>query len=309
MPRLLARALRMIGRAIADYSASVSVRSADAARKSEALAADRARVVELEVAVSRARASEAAERARLTDAKASHITHKNAAASAKATEKSLAKNATDAATAERAGNAERDRAEHGLKTFGTLESSGPDGLQTSVGRAIALKQALKEVETNLEDAEARDALMPTALKRVLPALKIDPASRERFDEAALAAAEGCLNAHLQQKMEAAAALGRSAAAGRSRANQAAKESARARQDVADASERIQSLIDRRHGYKSAVRSALAATRRHAASVKTLADAACDCNEALAEAEAACRAVASLEAAAVGGVRAGESQSG
>lgn len=43
--------------------------------------------------------------------------------------------------------------------------------------------------------------MPSVLKRVLPALKLPPSERERFDEAALAAAEGCATAHLSEIVE------------------------------------------------------------------------------------------------------------
>lgn len=98
-------------------------------------------------------------------------------------------------------DAERQRvAERAMEAFAALEAGT---------LAVAMAKAdLKLLEAQMKAANVAASLLAPAERAVLPALRMRPGERSRFDEAALAACEGCLREHMQERRTAAAAARR-----------------------------------------------------------------------------------------------------
>eukprot|EP00929_Paragymnodinium_shiwhaense_P014408 TRINITY_DN122317_c0_g1_i1.p1 TRINITY_DN122317_c0_g1~~TRINITY_DN122317_c0_g1_i1.p1 ORF type:complete len:666 (-),score=142.45 TRINITY_DN122317_c0_g1_i1:43-2040(-) len=254
------RSLRMVGKALEGYQTALHARAAAAKKEAEDAAADAREDgsgtgARLAKAVSDAQRVQANEKARL---KAAATLEAAKQAAVRDDEKAVeaAKHEAEAARAKMAVAAERSSsAEQAANAFKSLEAQGPAG-----STSADLNKTLKQVEAHLESAGWRESLMPSVLKRVLPALRLPPSERERFDEAALAAAEGCATAHLneiveqlrrvQQEVAAAEAHCRRAAANVERGKAAASEAGSA---VSEARTTLRAATSRLHQAHAAVK--------------------------------------------------------
>lgn len=292
----IVRVLRMVAGALADYRGAVAARAAEAAAAASDEATDRGKAEELIAAVAAAKASRAAGSAGQAAAAAALATARADTVKAKAAARAAAQEVSRASSVEKASETGKSAAEAALATFAALEASGPDGAAAPTGsRAVAtLRQRLREVEVLLEKADAREVLMPSALRRVLPALKLRPQERDRFDQAALAAAEGCLTARLEEAKDHLSANIRLAAAASARLRRASAETSAVHARTTEASERVRLAKSLVRSAREALAKAVSAERRHAMRLKAVAAEASAGSTALAEAE---RVVAAVTAAA------------
>merc|ERR1712228_936490 len=102
-----------------------------------------------------------------------------------------------------------------------------------------VKQSAKLVQHHMKVAQVEDTLMVNALKRVLPALRKKAIARDRFDEAAMAAMEGCFKTHLEEKKHECTSARRAVASTSGRLDRAKASVAEARRVADEAVESVQ----------------------------------------------------------------------
>jgi len=282
------RAAHMVSEALSRYRKSLAGQVEDACKVSSAAMADEdGKTAELVGATGTAKAAREAKLTEVSEADAQLIANKETLTRTRSMMSGAVEEAAKVSAAEKSTATTRNSAQQAIEHFEKLESAGPPA------KPAELKQAIKEIEGLLAKASASDQLMSSVLKRVIPALKMKPDSRERFDEAALSAVEGCLRAHVKEKADEAAVAERSAIAARGRAKRLQEEADDAKRRVDEAATLLKQDKEALRALTSTLKQASEASRQHAAHVRALSLEAKACKEALKETDQACSAIEAL----------------
>lgn len=197
--------LEMIREALPGIRAAVGQMATAAICQAHAAASDSSRVRILRDALEGARKEFETQNAVVREYSATLRKYKEALAEVKQAERDLVIEAEELAQRVTASVEEHRKAEQAFATFGALEANGAPRKTTEANRM------LKEVEMHMKLAKVGQTLVGSAQKALLPALRMQPVSRGKFDEAAISAAEGCFREYMQDRMEQTVGLNRETA--------------------------------------------------------------------------------------------------
>jgi len=268
--------LGMVDETLMQMRAALDVEATNARSSASKLRADdRPKVLE---------SAQTAKRAELRDKEASVSAQiaevslrRHAASQAKASEKLAAAEVRKLEKQVAACAKERCDAEASFKAFETLESGGAAPLSAAEAR-----QLLKNVEAQMRVMKVGATLVPSAHRAVLPALKMHPAKRTRFDEAALTTAEGCFRDYVQEKAGALKGLHDEVAAAQEAATQALLKSESLCQEADDLEDVARRMGEEAGLCAGELRALESAQKSHASALAAREGEAVACNKSLVE---------------------------
>jgi len=184
--------LAMVTQSIVDIRTVVESDAATAASRAKVAASDSAKPALLADAVRTTRAELDTANAIAAQRSAKLRAEKGLLAQARDAEKEANKETWEASQQTVLQREKQKQAERAGAAFSSLEASG------SPRDANEANRLLRQVESHMKAARVGETLMGSALRALLPALRMKPERRTKFDEAAMSAAEGCFAEYHQE---------------------------------------------------------------------------------------------------------------